>query len=112
MLLVALRCHRAWLRVAPHADAREDVLALDGVKLVVHAGARDGVDVLISGDAPTLVTEIERRARVAIARAQRLRAITDERPHTRRLATASIAFRPVPNRAIASRLRSSSPYGR
>lgn len=74
VLLVALRCHRAWLRVVRRAKAGDNVLALDGVKVVVSAGARDGVDVLISSDAPAVVTEIERRARVAIARAQRLRA--------------------------------------
>ena len=73
VLLVALRCHRAWLGLIPRVDARDDLLALDGVKLVVHAGARDGIDVLFSSDEAGLLPEIERRARVAVARAKRVR---------------------------------------
>ena len=72
-LLVALRCHRAWLRLLPRAEAHEDVLALDGVKVVVHAGARDGIDVMFSSNDPVVLTEIERRVRVAVAK--RLRAM-------------------------------------
>ncbi len=74
-LLVALRCHRTWLRLLPRGEAHEDLLALDGIKVVVHAGARDGVDVLFSSDDLDILTEIERRARIAVARATRLRAM-------------------------------------
>lgn len=72
-LLVGLRCHRAWIRLIPRADARDDLLAVDGVTVVVHAGAHDGVDVLLSSDDPAVLGEIERRARMTVARANRLR---------------------------------------
>lgn len=75
VLLVGLRCHRAWLRLRPRPDAHEDLLGLDGLKVVVHAGARDGVDVLVSTDAPAGLDELERRAGVAMTRAKRLRAM-------------------------------------
>ena len=74
-LLVALRCHRAWLRLRPGSLERDDVFALDGLKVVVHAGARDGVDVLLSSDDPALIGELDRRARAAVTRAHRVQAM-------------------------------------
>jgi hypothetical protein len=74
VLLVRLRCHRAWLRRAVRAGAQEDVVAIAGLKIVVHAGAHDGIDVLFSSDDPVVLGEVERRARIAVTRAGRLRA--------------------------------------
>lgn len=72
-LLVGLRCHHAWLQLIPRVEASEDVLAVDGVKVVVHAGARVGIDIFFTSAAPSAVSEVERRARIAVTRAKRLR---------------------------------------
>lgn len=74
-LLVALRCHRAWLRLRPRALSRDDLFALDDIKVVVHAGARDGVDVVISSDTRGVRNELERRALLAVGRAKRVQAM-------------------------------------
>lgn len=73
VLLVSMRCHRAWLRLAPREAASQDMIAVAGVKVVVHAG-RDGIEVMFS-NGEAAVAELDRRARVAVMRAQRLRAI-------------------------------------
>ena len=73
-LLVALRCHEAWLRLAPRDSARDDVLGVDGISLVVDASGRDTIEVMIVGSDRRAVDELERRAHIAVRRANEMRA--------------------------------------
>lgn len=58
-LLTDLRCHRAWMMLAP---AGMDDCALDLPGLVLDArGDRDGVTLVITVSAPKLVPELQRR---------------------------------------------------
>lgn len=72
-LLVGMRCHRAWLQLGPREIETQDMLAIDGVNIVVSAGVRDGIDVMFWTDDPRMLGEIELRARISVIRAKRLR---------------------------------------
>lgn len=74
VLLVAIRCHEVWLRLSPRAGARDDVMAVDGTKVVVHAAGRDAIEVMISSPDPRAIDQLERRAQIAVRRARQLRA--------------------------------------
>lgn len=73
VLLVRMRCHRAWLRLAPRDDEPHDLIAVDGAKVVVHAGGRDTIEVMFSIKDPVALAELNRRARIAGLRAKQRR---------------------------------------
>jgi hypothetical protein len=74
VLLVRLRCHEAWLRVVPRPDVSNDLMAVAGATLVVHAGGRETIEVMMSIADPLAVDELDRRAQIAVRRAKRSRA--------------------------------------
>lgn len=73
VLLVRMRCHRAWLRLAPRDDEPHDLIAVDGAKVVVHADGRDRVEVMFSIKDPVALSELDRRAQIAVLRAKQRR---------------------------------------
>jgi hypothetical protein len=73
VLLVRMRCHRAWLRLAPRDDEPNDLIAVDGAKIVVHAGGRDTIEVMFSIGDPVALSELDRRAQIAVLRAKQRR---------------------------------------
>lgn len=82
VLLVLLRCHRAWLRLARRAGDPDDLIAVDGAKVVVHAGGRTTIEVMFSTKDPAALAELERRAHVAVQRAKQRREAAKSTPVT------------------------------
>jgi len=87
MLLAELRCHRAWLRLAPRPGAADNVLMLDGLLIVVHATS-EVVEVMFTVGDRALVPELRRRTQATVERARWL----DGTPN------ASTAPSPAPSR--------------
>jgi len=59
-LLVALRCHRAWMMIAPTAGMDDCALDLPGLVLDAR-GTPEGVTLVITVDSPKLIPELQRR---------------------------------------------------
>ena len=71
VLLVRLRCHETWLRLAPRSDAANDLLSIAGATFVVHAVGRETIEVMMSVADRSTLAEIERRALLSVRRARR-----------------------------------------
>ena len=68
-LLAQLRCHRAWLKLAPTPGAADDPLQVDGVTWLARAGrAEVEVRAIASGDSAR--AELARRAAIVSERAR------------------------------------------
>ena len=66
-LVAELRCHRAWLKLAPSAGAADDPLQLDGVTWLARGG-NAGVEVLALASADSVRAELARRAAIVSER--------------------------------------------
>jgi hypothetical protein len=67
-VLASLRCHRAWLMLGPPSSTADSPLLLNGIVLVVHAGA-SGIEVMVGVDNAAQLPELTRRARLTVEHA-------------------------------------------
>lgn len=67
VVLAQLRCHRAWLRLAPTAEAVDSPLLVEGVTWMTHVGA-NGIEVMASARDERSIAELARRAGLLIER--------------------------------------------
>lgn len=68
-VLAQLRCHRAWLKLAPTPGAAEDPLQVDGVTWLTRAG-RGEIEVRATASAESARAELARRAAIVSERAR------------------------------------------
>lgn len=69
-VLASLRCHRAWLQLAPNPAAANNPLLIEGVKWMTHAG-RDDVEVMATARDDGAAAELARRSALTLERARR-----------------------------------------
>jgi hypothetical protein len=67
LLMLQLRCHRAWMWMEGGARMDDDPLAMEGIVVTVHA-TENGVDVMLTTANADDRAELRRRAAVAAAR--------------------------------------------
>lgn len=70
IVLAHLRCHRAWLKLAPTDAAATSPLLVDGVTWMTHASA-NGVEVMATARDDRGRDELARRARLVLERARK-----------------------------------------
>lgn len=69
-VLATLRCHRAWLQLAPNPGATDDPLLVEGVTWMTHAGGND-VEVMATARDDRSAAELARRSTLVLERARR-----------------------------------------
>jgi hypothetical protein len=70
VVLARLRCHRAWLRLAPNDVAADSPLLVEGVTWMTHAGA-NGVEVMATARDDRNRDELARRAALVVERTRK-----------------------------------------
>jgi len=70
VVLTRIRCHRAWLQLAPNDAAADSPLLVEGVTWMTHAGAR-GVELMATARDDRGRAELARRAALVIEHANR-----------------------------------------